>query len=56
MKFLINLNAPMTLKRRHTSKRSWEIRNLEQNYASEPHEMARWRQTGTKWLMARHQL
>jgi hypothetical protein len=48
-KFLINLNAPMTLKRRHTSKRSWEIRNLEQNYASEPHKMARWRQTGTEW-------
>jgi hypothetical protein len=40
-KFLINLNAPMTLKRRHTSKRSWDLKNLEQNYASEPHEMAK---------------
>ena len=55
-KFLINLHAPMTLKKRHTSKRSWKIRNLEQNYALEPHEMARRRQTGTEWLMARHQL
>ena len=55
-KFLINLNALMTPKRRHTSKRSWEIRNLEQNYASEPHKMAKHMQTSTEWLMVRRQL
>ena len=41
MIYLINHNAPMTLKRKHTSRRLWEIRNSEQNYASEPHEMAK---------------
>ena len=38
--FLMSHSALTTLKKKHTSMRSWEARNSEQNYGTEDPEMA----------------
>ena len=51
MIFSINHSVVMTLKRKHTSMRSWEARNSEQNYATEDPEMAGIIKTSTERVM-----
>ena len=48
MIFSINHSVVMTLKKKHTSMRSWDARNSEQNYGTEDPEMDGSMQTFTE--------